>query len=105
MASRAVIGTTAVAAGLYWANEKYQEHLVENEREEAEQRRRDRLEDMARKAQEESMYRYRQPNRIDGTKMGASIAFGMTVHRMVKEMLVDVVEEVKKEARLAVLLA
>lgn len=98
MASRAVIGTTAVAAGLYWANEKYQEHLVETEREEAEQRYQDRLEDMARKAQEESMYRYRQPNKIEGTQMGASIAFAMAVHRIVKEMLVDVVEEVKKEA-------
>ena len=103
MASKAVVGTTALAAGLYFANEKYQEHLVQKEKEEAKQRQEDMLEDLARRAQADQMYsemhRGKKEKGNDGmNKTIKNLEFGRNTHRLVRAYLIRIVEEVKAEA-------
>ena len=110
MASRAVMGVVGAAAGLHYAHERYQDHLAEKEQEERAQRREDYLEGVSRRAaEEEEERRYREAtggkrrrNRGGGgihtTRAFKSLNMGAAVDGLLKEMLVDMVEQVKAEA-------
>ena len=119
MANRAVVGAVAATAGLYMAHERYQDHLAKKEEAERAQRQEDFLENVARRAAEEEAERqYREATGagrgrgrrrntkgqsssgggFQNTRAFKSIALASAIDGLLKEMLVDMVEQVKAEA-------